>query len=87
MKRWFFFHLFGARQGSDGSILTFLCEPQLYHFAKPAKCAHTVSNQTSTTLKIKEIVFNLSDRCTFIDLYVNEHMFFSEISFFEVFSH
>ncbi len=87
MKQWVLVHLFGARQGLDGSILTFLCEPQLHHFAKPAKSAHTVSNQTSTTFKMKKMLFNLSDRCTFIDLYVNEHTFFSEMSIFEVFSH
>lgn len=48
---------------------------------------HTVSNQTSTTIKMKQIVFNWSDKCTFIDLYVNEHKFVSEISIFEVFSY
>lgn len=72
MKRWNLVHLFGAHQGSDGSIHTFLCEPQSHHFAKPVKCAHAVSNQTGTTTIIKQIVFNLSDRCTFIDLYVIE---------------
>lgn len=28
MERWVLVHLFGAHQGSDGSIHTFLCEPQ-----------------------------------------------------------